>query len=582
MSALSVAALSGCGSLGLRSPRPAPSRPVDGLIFDADMSSDHDDVGAIATLHALADLGECRILAMMVSSTNGSTATCMDAINTYYGRPEIPIGVRPDVGGGEAYASTISEEFPHALASSADCLHAVDLYRKTLASQPDQSVSIVTTGYLTNLEALLRSPADSFSSLSGRDLIRQKVKTWFCMGGDYPSGKEFNFRASGDDSAYVVVNGWPVGAVFSGFAVGTGIVTGGRLQQTPATNPIRRVYEIKGGGGHPSYDQTAVYAAVRLSEGLWGAVDVGHNTTDPAGGNAWKDDVDPVGLQNQSYLVERSRSPVQSAIDALMMAPPKKNGAGTVPTQPTNLRATAFGDRRIDLRWTNNAYDAAGFVVERLVGGRYQQVANPGAEARGCSLTDLESTADTALRVKAVNEAGSSTYCYVRLYSGWTEHDRDTAGSRPLYDYFSDGNLRWASPGDFQPDHLTVNNDSSHGPTVKIHVDVGSIDADGRLYVYFFYQDPKNWYRLSYDDDNVAFEKCLAGIVSQIGASAAIGKLGDGALVSWELAVTPHTLTFSSQGRTALRTHHDPSLDSGRIGLGGAGRNPIWENFSFS
>ena len=72
---------------------------VPKIILDADMSSDHDDIGAIATLHALADLGECQILGMMVSSLNGSTPLCMDAINTYYGRPNIPIGVRPDIGG---------------------------------------------------------------------------------------------------------------------------------------------------------------------------------------------------------------------------------------------------------------------------------------------------------------------------------------------------------------------------------------------------------------------------------------------------------------------------------------------------
>ena len=76
------------------------------VIFDADMSSDIDDIGALATLHALADLGECKILGMGVSSTNGGTAETMDVVNTYYGRPDIPIGIRAGTKGWERSLAT--------------------------------------------------------------------------------------------------------------------------------------------------------------------------------------------------------------------------------------------------------------------------------------------------------------------------------------------------------------------------------------------------------------------------------------------------------------------------------------------
>ena len=39
------------------------------IIFDTDMGPDFDDVGAITVLHALADNGECEILACMASDT---------------------------------------------------------------------------------------------------------------------------------------------------------------------------------------------------------------------------------------------------------------------------------------------------------------------------------------------------------------------------------------------------------------------------------------------------------------------------------------------------------------------------------
>ena len=41
------------------------------VIFDTDMISDFDDVGALACLHAMADAGECEILATL-SSTRGN------------------------------------------------------------------------------------------------------------------------------------------------------------------------------------------------------------------------------------------------------------------------------------------------------------------------------------------------------------------------------------------------------------------------------------------------------------------------------------------------------------------------------
>ena len=42
------------------------------VIFDTDMYTDYDDIGALAMLHALADAGECELLAV-VQSTRGNT-----------------------------------------------------------------------------------------------------------------------------------------------------------------------------------------------------------------------------------------------------------------------------------------------------------------------------------------------------------------------------------------------------------------------------------------------------------------------------------------------------------------------------
>ena len=62
------------------------------IIFDTDMESDCDDVGALAMLHSLADNGEAEILGTMVCSLNPWSVPTVDAINTYFHRPDIPIG----------------------------------------------------------------------------------------------------------------------------------------------------------------------------------------------------------------------------------------------------------------------------------------------------------------------------------------------------------------------------------------------------------------------------------------------------------------------------------------------------------
>jgi len=71
----------------------AAEPPSVRMIFDTDIQGDADDVGTVAVLHALADSGEAEILAMGVSSKNPWSPLCLSALNTYFGRGDIPLGV---------------------------------------------------------------------------------------------------------------------------------------------------------------------------------------------------------------------------------------------------------------------------------------------------------------------------------------------------------------------------------------------------------------------------------------------------------------------------------------------------------
>jgi len=113
------------------------------IIFDTDMESDCDDAACLAMLHALADREEIELLGTMISAKYPWSGPCTDAINTYYGRPDLPIGVPKGKAGHQQkskYAEQIAKEYPHDCPRYEDAPDATKLYREILASQPDKSV----------------------------------------------------------------------------------------------------------------------------------------------------------------------------------------------------------------------------------------------------------------------------------------------------------------------------------------------------------------------------------------------------------------------------------------------------------
>ena len=60
------------------------------LIIDTDAATDCDDAGALAVAHALQNRGECKILAVVTSNKDIYSIGAIDAINTWYGRGNIP------------------------------------------------------------------------------------------------------------------------------------------------------------------------------------------------------------------------------------------------------------------------------------------------------------------------------------------------------------------------------------------------------------------------------------------------------------------------------------------------------------
>ena len=56
------------------------------------MSIDVDDVGMLCAAHALMDMGETKILAVVHDANLNEGVGAISAINQFYGRDELPIG----------------------------------------------------------------------------------------------------------------------------------------------------------------------------------------------------------------------------------------------------------------------------------------------------------------------------------------------------------------------------------------------------------------------------------------------------------------------------------------------------------
>lgn len=259
------------------------------VIFDTDITGDVDDVLALAMCHTLADRNACEFLGVTISKIDPLTGAFVDAVNTFYARPTLPIGItrkaqiRPS-----RYLKLVEQRddgvfrYPHDLLRNEDAPDAVALLRQTLAAQPDRSVSIVQVGLAVNVLGLLRSPADEHSSLSGPELIRRKIKLLSVMAGSFQTINHGNHFLEANvindiPAMQELARDWPdeVPIVWSGYEIGAAITY-------PAASiahdfgyvtrhPVKEAYLLYNGPQHerPTWDLSSVLYAVYPERGYF-------------------------------------------------------------------------------------------------------------------------------------------------------------------------------------------------------------------------------------------------------------------------------------------------------------------------
>jgi hypothetical protein len=269
-------------------PARTDAEPVK-VVFDTDITGDVDDVLALAMLHALADRSECTIEAVTISKIHPLNAPFVDAVNTFYGRPDIPIGVTRDAQKRESkYLPLIHTRdggrfrYPHDLLSSGDAEDAVPLLRRILAETDDRSMVVVQVGLAANLADLIESPPDQTSKLSGLELVKRKVRLVSVMAGAFGPvrGNDRHLEANvrnGIGSMDRFCRRWPeeVPVVWSDFRIG---IAAPYPRESIARDfgyrkhhVVREAYLLHSGPNHdrPTWDLTSVLFAVRPDDGYF-------------------------------------------------------------------------------------------------------------------------------------------------------------------------------------------------------------------------------------------------------------------------------------------------------------------------
>ena len=287
---LVLVAILGCGFV-LLTPCSTKDDPVEPgsqeytgvplVILDTDLGSSTDDLFALEMLHRYEQEGRCRLLGVVVDRMGEANAAIADVMNCYFGHPETPIGlvregipapkVWIDYGALPTYTNADgSLMFRRNVSDYSTLPDGYVLYRRLLAAQPDHSVSICSIGFVTCLAQLLQSDGDEYSPLNGVELVRQKVKCIYQMGGVFGQSVEPDFNLSqGITFAQDFFRLWPkeVDMVFSPMEVGENIEY--KPEQVISdvswtdVHPIKQVYmKCNCNTGQMMWDPMAVIHAV--------------------------------------------------------------------------------------------------------------------------------------------------------------------------------------------------------------------------------------------------------------------------------------------------------------------------------
>jgi inosine-uridine nucleoside N-ribohydrolase len=297
----------------------------------------------LGMIHALESRGECKLIAVTITKDHPLAGPFTDAINTFYNRGDIPIGVcrsgvTPDEGKFIGMASQMdgdSSRYPHDLLSGENAPDAVQVLRRALASAEDGTVVIAQVGFSTNLANLMDSKPDEISPLGGLALVQQKVRLLSVMAGAFTQiigdkGKPYDHQeynvVQDIPSAKSIATRWPTPILWSGFEIGLALgypaVSIANDYRYASPHPLKEAYLLYCGPNHdrPTWDLTSVLVAIRPDRQYFDRSPVGTVTVQDNGLTTFE--ASESGRHQYLVLPENGQKQVLESLMLLSSEPP--------------------------------------------------------------------------------------------------------------------------------------------------------------------------------------------------------------------------------------------------------------------
>ncbi|KAI1392518.1 uncharacterized protein F4822DRAFT_391297 [Hypoxylon trugodes] len=243
------------------------------LIIDTDMLNFDDDPLAIGLANIFQNWGEVELIGVFSSINSRYAPPGIDAINTYFGHPDIPVAIQkpvdnltqwPDFPEYGDYLTGLTYNFTEDIRDGTNTPDPVSSYRYLLSISSNSSIILAVIGFFDNLYHLLHSGPDSISPLTGAELLTSKVAELVVQANDV--GYSYNTDYHNATFAQYVLNWWPGNLTFASDDVGENTLIGSRIttELNVTTNPVGYALRKNIGYGETHYvwDAVAVYYAV--------------------------------------------------------------------------------------------------------------------------------------------------------------------------------------------------------------------------------------------------------------------------------------------------------------------------------
>lgn len=401
-----------------------------GLMTDLD--SDIDDVIGEALLYDILDeRSDISLAYVSVASRNADAAPAQRVLLDKANRSSVPVGqmLTPTSANSSSLYDTNVANLATVRRTRTDFLDSVVVMRTALAAMPDKSHKIIMMGNLTDYAALLASPADAISPLTGVQLVNAKVIDAFVMGGRFPTSTVSEANVNGDaTSANYAAANTPVPLYWSPYAIGSAIVTRILASSYAASDPYGTAWTSYGVASRESWDSIPVLHAMLGLNG-WFTQSSAGNVTFNSDGTQWV--ADPAGKNYYLTLAVSSstvRDYINGRVDAFMArygtplssdvaftqqptVSPSSGVVGTVHTATPGVVRNGNGTITREWRFGGNVVSTALSYTSTAAGNLTYQEFATGTNA---------STAQSVVRNITVTAVGTTPVQALSTFTGGT------------------------------------------------------------------------------------------------------------------------------------------------------------------